>query len=610
MSEQKTTAIPSARRRFGFYFGMAILMAACLQGVFYLLVLDNTVGPFSLGSLFARDATPSVAGVRAAIVVSRATARITPAHLMEADQWESFFSMHQIPYERVREEDLGTALPDVLVLVLPDLSCISKASRTALMRHLERGRSLIASGPVGTRDEQGAWLGWDFLMQIADLQNPHMEPSGDPAFLSFRSDGVFSASLPGGYRLSLESQPVTLANARMTDAYISNWKLRPQGDETAGLSIASHAYHGNGRVVWFGFNPGRHALTDTPGLVMSPLQWTAKQSVAVKANWPNGNAAAVIFAQKVVGDPADSVSSIRLLQSQGVPSTLLVSGTGAAPEAIRSSGGLDLAWSGEGDRSLMGLPESLQSAALLLGRRRTEQWIGRPVYGGATPFGLTNLETAAALNTAGYRYYLEEINVTRAVPELMEFPVSILFPFQKSYVARIPVTGTTDFDAVAHFDKPDAADLALTETFIKDADRVSYLGGVYTVPMSSYLLGSQRYQPVLRELIRNIKEGHFWFTTAADVAQWWIARHNIEVDLEQIGPKRFQLGITNRGSTDADGFSVRIYVPFPPTNFEVRPALLQLHPATARRVPGEDAVDVLFPRLSAQTYYSFMLQLN
>ena len=145
---------------------------------------------------------------------------------------------------------------------------------------------------------------------------------------------------------------------------------------------------------------------------------------------------------------------------------------------------------------------------------------------------------------------------------------------------------------------------------LKDADRVTYLGGVYTVLMNSYLLGSQKYQPVLLELIRNIKERHLWFATAADIAQWWIARHNIEVDLEQIGPKRFQLGMTNRGSTDADGFSVRIYLPFQPSNFEVRPALLQLHPATARRVPGEDAIDVLFPRLSAETYYSFMIQRN
>ena len=94
------------------------------------------------------------------------------------------------------------------------------------------------------------------------------------------------------------------------------------------------------------------------------------------------------------------------------------------------------------------------------------------------------------------------------------------------------------------------------------------------------------------------------------MTDWWIARHNVEVDLEQVGPRRFRLGITNRGDRNLKGFSVRLYLPFTPSDVDLEPALLQLDRATSLRVPNEDAIDVLFPNLKGQTHYPLMIRMD
>jgi hypothetical protein len=219
-------------------------------------------------------------------------------------------------------------------------------------------------------------------------------------------------------------------------------------------------------------------------------------------------------------------------------------------------------------------------------------------------------ETPAALNAAGYRYYFERLNITSAVPELIEFPISLLFPFQKSYVARIFETGYSDFQAISHFEKPDAADIALEDTFVSDMDRLISVRGLYTLYFHTYLLGSPEYQRTLRAVVQDAKRRDLWVAHASDVADWWIARHNVEVDFEQVGARRFRLGVTNRGDRNLKGFSVRLYLPVTPSDVDLQPALLPVDPATSRRVPNEDAIDVLFPNLKGQTHYPLMIQMK
>ena len=79
----KTTKSLAGKRRFGFYFAMSVIMAASLQLLLYVLLLDNTVGPFFISSLRATDAPATATNLSAALVVSPATARFSRSHVVE-----------------------------------------------------------------------------------------------------------------------------------------------------------------------------------------------------------------------------------------------------------------------------------------------------------------------------------------------------------------------------------------------------------------------------------------------------------------------------------------------------------------------------------------------
>lgn len=607
-------------KRFGFYFAVSIVLAVCFQLIMYVVLLDNTVGPFNISSLRAMDAPAAGNNLNAAVVVSEATARVSPSHLVEVEQWEMFLRMNDVPYEQVTEKELGARLPDTAVLILPNLICLSDASRLSIRKQLELGRGVIATGPVGLRDEKGAVRDWDFLKFLANVQHLRIRQAADPVFATFRGDTILSDALPGGYRLSLQPQDLTIAQAAFPDAFWSNWKLRPEGDHDGARSpsnssvlstaVATHTHHGPGRAVWFGFNPARAGITDIPQLLFSPLRWAGRKPVVIKASWPDAKTAGLVLVQNLEGDPADAADVTRYLEDENVPSTLMLDSTAVLPERLRSDKNVDFAWSGGQARPLAGLSTAQQAAVFDLGRRDTEQLIGRSIFGANAPFGLATAETPTALNDAGYRYYLEDLNMTSAVPQLIDYPVSMLFPLQRSYVARIFATGTSDFQAIAHFDGSEPTDISLKDTFDQDMDRLSYLHGLYTLPFHTYLLGSPEYRNVLRALVADAKQRDFWVASAAGAAEWWIARHTIDVDFEEVNPHRFRIGITNRGNSDVDGFTTRLYLPVPISTFDLQPSLLQLHPPLARRLPEEDAIEIVMPHLKGQTHYPFLLQVN
>ena len=83
MANNTIKVLAGTKRRFGFYFAMSIILAASLQLLLYVVLLDNTIGPFLISSLRATDAPVISSNLSAAIVVSQATARVSRSHVVE-----------------------------------------------------------------------------------------------------------------------------------------------------------------------------------------------------------------------------------------------------------------------------------------------------------------------------------------------------------------------------------------------------------------------------------------------------------------------------------------------------------------------------------------------
>ena len=223
----------------------------------------------------------------------------------------------------------------------------------------------------------------------------------------------------------------------------------------------------------------------------SAVRWVGKQPLAVLGAWPNRMQAAVVVAQNVRGDYGSARSVAELLRQESVPGVFFVSAQEAkqnqeAVQSFQTAG--EVGSAGDTEEPLSGQPVLRQTRRLLEARQTIEGFVRGRIAGYAPPHGLADPSTVQALFESGHQYYLNEMAVSRAVPELVEFSTSPLFPMQKAEVAKFFRTAPDDLEVLAN---SGPGDEGLAAAFLNDARRLAYLGGVYTLYFQSYLLRSE-----------------------------------------------------------------------------------------------------------------------
>ena len=607
---------------FVFYFIATIVVVLCLQGIAYLLMMDATVGPMKF---FSREQPPDaslVRDVKAVLLRSQATAKLwaenPDTYYIRAKYWSEMLKRAGIPFKEVSDTELAASLKDANLLVLPGAICLDNAQRQAIRDFLAAGNSVIASGPVGARDANCDWIGYGFFSSLTGAQGAEGLTPLTTTHVSFRGDQFYSERVPPGYLVALPSQELTLANASQPDAFWSDWMLRPTEGRpltTVGLALHSTREPGRGRVVWFGFEeilPAERSQDQAMlnAYYQAALRWVSKQPVAVVGTWPRGSRAAAIVAQNVHGDYGNAQSVAELMQQEGVPGVFFVSAQGAKAnrEALRTfqSAG-EVGSAGDTEEPLSGQTVLRQTRRLLDARQTLEGFVRGRVTGYAPPQGLADPFTVQALYESGHQYYLNEMAVSRAVPELVEFSTSPLFPLQKAEVAKFFRTASDDLEVLAN---SGPGEDGLAAAFLNDARRLSYVGGVYTLYFQSYLLGSSEYRNVLRQVLEGLKAQPVWLTTGREVIAWWSARHKVQVQCKKIGAQRLELSLANLGEADLDNASVYVYLPYRPKKVEVRSNLFRLRAPEFQLLDHDDILRMDFPRLAGQTNYAYLILLD
>ncbi|MGH9804636.1 MAG: hypothetical protein ACRD4D_05650, partial [Candidatus Acidiferrales bacterium] len=261
---------------------------------------------------------------------------------------------------------------------------------------------------------------------------------------------------------------------------------------------------------------------------------------------------------------------------------------------------------GDTNEPLSGQTVLRQTRRLLEARQSLEGVVRGRIAGYAPPNALADPFTVQALFDSGHQYYLNELAVSRAVPELVEFRTSPLFPMQKSEVAKFFRTAPDDLEILAG----SAPGEGLAVTFLNDARRLIYVGGVYTLSFQSYLLGSASHRDTLRQVIDGLRSQPVWLTTGREAMGWWSARHKVQVQAKKIGVQRIELNLANMGEADLDNASLYIYLPYRPKKVEVRASLFRLRAPEYYLLDSDDILRLDFPRLAGQTNYSYLILLD
>jgi len=484
---------------------------------------------------------------------------------------------------------------------------------------LADGKGVIASGPVGTRNANCEWQGWDFLTGLTGGQSATTFTPSTNIDMTFRGQLYFSEKIPSGLKLEIPSQELTLLNSEEPDAYLSDWMLRPaEGKPISAVALAVHHMNAKGRVVWFGFNNVLPAERDVDQsridhYLLSSVYWAAKQPLAILGNWPKKNLSAALVAVEVQQDFANAEALSSLLKSEGLQATFFCDSEEAAaqPQSVKDFQSIgEVASLGTTGKPLQGQLPRAQAEQLYQSKIDLEKIEAGKVLGYAPPEGLTEPATIVALNDSGYRYELNEMAVTRAVPEIVDFTSSVFFPLQKDQVSKIFRTSSDDFDILANYHGPEQPGSDLAEGFLSDFRRISYLGGVYTLYIHSYLLGRPEYHDTLKNVLDQIRAQPVWVTTGGNLVGWWTARAKVEVHAAKVSAHRISFDLANRGQADVENASVYLYLPYHPKTVQISATVFRLRSPKFQMLGHDDILRIDFPRLNAQTNYTYIVQMD
>lgn len=606
---------------FVFYFIATIVVVLCLQGIAYLLMMDATVGPMKFFTQQEPADPALVKDIKAVLLRSQATAKLwaenPETYYIRAQQWSRMLKSAGISFTEVSDAELASSLQGANLLVLPGAICLDTPQRQAIHEFVAAGNGLVASGPLGARDAECQWVGFGFLSSLTGAESAETVTPLTTTFVSFRGDQFYSARVPPGYLVPLPSQELTLVRASEPDAFWSDWMLRPtegRSITTSGLALHSIRQPNRARVVWFGFEeilPTERSQEQAAlnAFQVAALHWAGKQPMAVLGTWPKRSRAAAVVAQNVHGDYRSAQGVAELLRQEGVPGVFFVTAEEAKQnrEAVRvfQSAG-EVGSAGDTSEPLSGQTVLRQTRRLLDARQTLEGFVRGRVAGYAPPDGLADPFTVQALFDSGHQYYLNEMAVSRAVPELVEFRTSPLFPLQKTEVGKFFRTAPDDLEILAG--SPPGEGLAAA--FLNDARRLSYVGGVYTFFFQSYLLGSAEHRSALRQVIDGLQAQQMWLTTGRDVMAWWSARHKVQVQAKKIGLQRIELNLANLGEADVDNASLYLYLPYRPKKVEIRSSLFRLRPPEFHLLDHDDILRLDFPRLAGQTNHAYLILLD
>src|SRR5579859_1590006 len=452
---------------YGFFLAVTALIAFCLEGILYLLMLGNTLGPFKIFSKEEPVSQAMARGVKVAILRSQSSASLfsenPQAFAIPERQWERVLKQEGLPTRVISDDDLGKGLGDATVLILPGSACLGNDQRTTIRNFLAEGKGVVASGPVGTRNASCEWQGWDFLASLTGAHGASTFTPSTNVDMTFRGQLYFSEKIPTGLKLEVPSQELTLLNEEEPDAYLSDWMLRPaEGKPISSVALAVHHLNATGRVVWFGFNSVLPAERDVDQsridhYLLSSVYWAARQPLAILGNWPRKDLSAALIAVEAQQDFANADALSSLIKSEGLPATFFCASgdAGAKQQFVKDFQSIgEVASLGTTGKPLQGQVPRAQAEQLHQSKLDLEKIEPGKVLGYAPPEGLSDTATVVALNDAGFRYELNEMAVTRAVPEIVEFTSSVFFPFQKNEVSTISRTSSDDFDMLANYHGP------------------------------------------------------------------------------------------------------------------------------------------------------------
>lgn len=463
-----------------------------------------------------------------------------------------------------REVSPGAALAmtDEQVLIVPASPCLGRDARHAIDVASRRGVGLVVTWLSGVRDGGCRLVGYGLVAQLSGATRlDTLDAARGECYVTFLRGGPLAVDIPPGARLELAVANHVALRTPAREAYFSDYTLNPRdvrGERLVDGALVRGTV-GASRAVYWGFD--LRSVADRPWdralalrLARNSVAWAAGVPLATVEPWPNGKAAAAVFAQDVEDEFANARYALDSLRAAKVPgSYFLVS------RLAQANADLTRAMAANGEigshtprhRLLGGAGERQQRDMLEESQRELTSLLGHPVAGLRPPEEQYDSTTLAAWLQTGGRYVFATLNGRAASPEILTVatrPLVMLGRVTNDDFIEVGRRGTTSVDSLA-------------TRFTSAFDKVHALGGLYLLSYHSQMLARPKLVPALARIARYVAaDTTTWVTTAGTVADWWLGRSLLEVHARGEGAGRLVLEVRNDGTTTMQGVVARIAV--------------------------------------------------
>lgn len=497
--------------------------------------------------------------------------------------WEVFLLGLQVPYMTVSDSEVAKDLShkDYDLLIMPAADALSGRQRKSILKYVDRGGSVIASGSMGRYDERGRDADDSFFAELLGAELVTRIPE-QPFGLLHSVDAAtpVGQGVPPGFRLNLAAMPGLTAARPVTGMALGTpYSYSGRDDQLmSDLSLMMFNRKGDGSVLWTRFGPQdvsrerAHQAAYQRMMSNAMAHLTGARSVSVRP-WPElARSAVAVAALPTVGmAPLQYMSGweefLGLLQTHRVPATFFVTTDEAVgfPDLVAAMGQSgEVAIAAESDNVLLGQPLEVQAGRMA----RASGSLGGTQVGLYPPGGYHDGNTLRAAVEGGYNYVLlpngqslaptavrwwEDVDY-RALQATATEQVDLAFLRSRRRQAREPRREVVPPNPAVLM----PLDAGMTD-FVTRFHEVERAGGVYILPFypESDRAGSVKTGELL-DVIGLAQERGTWMATVNEVLRWWTLRNAVSVDVVESAGDIFSIELNNQSGEAISGLTLEL----------------------------------------------------
>ena len=443
------------------------------------------------------------------------------------------------------------------LLVLPHSYCLSQTAVQDILAGIEAGKGVVFVGPVGVRDADGSWLGWNRFHSIVGSTNLREYSGSETMFLVVSGNGPVGSLSSAGNRVSfLQREGQWGVDGLPGAAYWADYDRKgfPVDGEFHASVIGSR---GSGRYVWVGFDPDlaapdRENQVVFDRLVGELIKWGLSVSAVDVDLYPDGKLNALLFVMDTEWQFENASRLGELLESRGIRGGFMCVNEFAEqhPELVRAlSANHDIGSHSEDHVVFTGQTRSTQAERLRLSAAGLAELSGQEIAGFRPPEELYDDATLHALTQTGFEYLLGGEATAVGLP-------TVLRRSQDASAIPLVIIPRIQRDDLYLANREQLNSREMAEGWLDDWNTVQRHRGIHYVSVHSTWLTGDEQVSVLSNFLDAVPLEDVWVPGPNELAEWWLNRSSVETDVVVDENGQYSLRLVHGGHSSLQHLGV------------------------------------------------------